>query len=254
MQRKSFDIIETKADGDSGEFTAIVSVFGNVDLVGDRMLPGSFEKTISEWRASGDPIPVILSHQWDDPMMHIGAATPDAVRETEKGLEVSGTLDVQDNPVAAQVHRLLKTRRLKGWSFGFTVPDGAEKRKDGANEISEVDLIEVGPTLKGANPEAETTAIKSLVAEVDDAEIRDPELAKDVAAVKAMPDEDSETPSKSQAQGPLKKRSMEVVADLADTDSAAKSKRDEEPETKADPPDVAELRRRSREVVLDLFS
>lgn len=165
MRHKTFELLQSKADaGDAGSFTALAAVFGNVDLVGDRMLPGSFTKTLNEWRKTGDPIPVILSHNWDDPMMNIGGANPAEVRETSDGLEVKGRLDVERNPIAAQVHHLLKERRLKGWSFGYTVPSGGETRDSkGVNDISEVTLIEVGPTLKGANPKAETMAVKALV-------------------------------------------------------------------------------------------
>lgn len=168
MKHKTFELIDVKADGHSGEFTALASVFGNVDHVGDRMMPGAFTKTLADWRASGHPIPVILSHGWDDPMRFIGKADPQNVVQTTKGLEVTGHLDIEnlDNPVPKQVHRLMKEGLLRGWSFGYTVPDGGEKIDDkGVNEVSAVDLVEVGPTLKGANPEAELQAVKSLVAD-----------------------------------------------------------------------------------------
>jgi HK97 family phage prohead protease len=165
MRHKTFQLAETKAD-DSGSFTALASVFGNVDLGGDRMMPGSFSKTLERWRESGDPIPVILSHQWDDPMAMVGKADPMEVVETERGLVVKGQLDIEHNAVAQQVHRLMRDRLLKGWSFGYSVPEGGEKRaKDGANEVFEVDLIEVGPTLRGMNPEAQLQAVKSALEE-----------------------------------------------------------------------------------------
>jgi phage head maturation protease len=82
-------------------------------------------------------------------------------------LEVHGRLDVHDNPVAKQVHRLMKERRLTGWSFGYTVPPDGQQRRDGVNEVSEVDLVEVGPTLKGANPEAQLQAVKTALREAN---------------------------------------------------------------------------------------
>ena len=90
-------------------------------------------------------------------MKYVGAADPRAVVETEKGLLVQGKLDIANgNAVADQVYKLMKQRLLKGWSFGYTVPEGGEKMDEkGVNEVSEVDLVEVGPTLKGANPKAE---------------------------------------------------------------------------------------------------
>ena len=150
MLKKTFEIIETKADGPSGQFTALVAAFGNVDRQGDRIVKGAFKKSLEQWQKSGDPI---LSHQWDNPMSHIGVADPKDVREVAKGLLVRGKLDVEDNPVAAQVHRLMARRSLKEFSIGYGVPPGGEKTADdGANELLEIDLVEAGPTLKGANP------------------------------------------------------------------------------------------------------
>lgn len=149
-------------EGVPGDFKALVSVFGNVDAVGDRVMPGAFEKSLDRWRNSGDPIPVVLAHQWDDVWSHIGTADPDSVKETPHGLMVDGKLDIEDNPVAAQVHKLMQRRSLKSFSFGYTVSQ--EKRaKDGTNELHEVDIIEVGPCLKGANPQATLLGVKSMV-------------------------------------------------------------------------------------------
>jgi len=164
MLHKTFDLLETKADGDSGEFTAIVSTFGNVDRVGDRIMPGAWTKTLAEWSQSGDPIPIILAHQWEDPMAHIGIARPEDVKQVAQGLQVTGKLDVEDNPVAKQVYKLMKRRSLKEFSIGYDVPEGGEKRaKDGANEISEITLAECGPCLKGVDPKTELQEVKSAL-------------------------------------------------------------------------------------------
>ena len=40
MQRKDVPIGEVKADGEAGVFTALASVFNNIDSVGDKVLPG----------------------------------------------------------------------------------------------------------------------------------------------------------------------------------------------------------------------
>lgn len=165
---KQFSVVDTKADSDEGTFEATVAVFGNVDSMGDRIVPGAFAKTLGEWRKTGDPIPVILSHQWDNPMSHIGVVHPQDVKETPKGLLVKGRLDVADNEVARQVHRLMKRRSLREFSFGYRVPSGGQKRgKDGANELLEIDLVELGPTLKGANPATELHEVKSALHEAD---------------------------------------------------------------------------------------
>lgn len=156
-----FDV-EFKAldtDEPTGEFEAIVSVFGNVDAQGDRVLPGAFETSLAAWRAKGSPIPVIWSHDWGNPNAHIGGADANLVEEVDRGLKVKGQIDL-DNPFASQVHKLMKGRRVTQFSFAYDIVK--EKRaKDGANELVELDIIEVGPTLRGANPDTELLAVKS---------------------------------------------------------------------------------------------
>jgi Caudovirus prohead serine protease len=66
---KSYPVASFKPlddDEAGGTFEAIVSVFGNVDLVGDRVVKGAFKSSLKRWRESDDPIPVIWSHQWDN--------------------------------------------------------------------------------------------------------------------------------------------------------------------------------------------
>lgn len=142
-----------------GRVEAIVSVFGNVDHVGDRVVKGAFAKSIARWKTSGDRVPVILSHQWGDIWSHIGET--ESLEETSKGLKAVYTLDIADNPVAAQVYRLMKRRTLKEHSFAYEVK--AEAFENGANELRELELIEIGPTLKGVNPETELLAVKAAV-------------------------------------------------------------------------------------------
>jgi HK97 family phage prohead protease len=149
-----------------GTFEAVVAVFDNVDKSGDRINSKAFDNTLETWRKSGDPIPVILSHNWDDPFAIIGHADPNQVKAIEgRGLYVKGMIDhLEENPVAAQVHRLMGARLLKEFSFGYTVPAGGEKKaQDGAFDLTEINLIELGPTLKGVNPETELLSLKSAV-------------------------------------------------------------------------------------------
>jgi HK97 family phage prohead protease len=181
MQHKSFEVAEVKAEGEAGEFSALASVFGNVDHVGDRVLPGAFKNTLDELRASGKALPIIWSHDHSNPMSYIGQADPRGVLETERGLLVQGRLDINDgNPVADQFHTLMKNRLITAWSFGYTVPKGGQKRaKDGVNEIKEVQLFEAGPTLRGANALAQTEAIKSLAPEAAELKAAEVDLEPD---------------------------------------------------------------------------
>jgi hypothetical protein len=159
--RTSFPVVEFKAGRDAAGkrmFTALVAVYGNVDLHGDRIRPGAFDKSLAAWRDSRDPIPVIWSHNWADPQAYVGEIRPENAKSTERGLEVTGTLD--DDPFAAKVHQLLVSRRVTQWSFAYDVL--AEKSADdGVNDLVELGLIETGPTLKGANPMTDTVGVKA---------------------------------------------------------------------------------------------
>jgi len=142
---------------DQGIVTALVSVFGNVDHDGDRVMPGAFRKSLGRWRTSGLQIPVLFSHDWLNPMAHIGVVL--RANETKEGLEVRYKLDL-DNEWGAQVFKLIKERRLTEHSFAYEIV--REKMgADSANELLELDIIEIGPTLKGSNSATRVLSAKT---------------------------------------------------------------------------------------------
>jgi HK97 family phage prohead protease len=159
---KAFRLASFKAAGDgdaAGTFEALVSVFGNVDGVGDMVLPGAFTSSLKSWQDSGDPIPVVWNHQWEDPAAHIGYVNPADAQETDEGLVVRGQIDV-GKPFAGQVYDLMKSRRVREMSFAYDVVSES-KSKSGANELAALNLIEVGPTMKGVNPATQLLDVKS---------------------------------------------------------------------------------------------
>jgi len=165
--QSGFPVASFKAiDGKAGEFEALFSVFGNVDLGGDRVVKGAFAKSLARWRESGDPIPVYWNHQWDDPFANIGGIDPEYAKETDDGLWGKVAIDT-DNPFAVQVYNLLEKRRVKEFSFGYQVID-SEKADDGATDLLELDIFEVGPTLKGMNPDTQLLAVKAYNETVGD--------------------------------------------------------------------------------------
>jgi HK97 family phage prohead protease len=148
----------------------IVSVFGNVDYGNDRVVLGAFKNSLERWAASGDPIPAIWSHTWDDPFAHIGAVIE--ARELVPGdpllpaeiRDLGGLFTkyrVDDKPFAGQVFDLLKERRVREASFAYDVLK-ERRAPDGANDLLELDLIEVGPTLKGMNPMTQLLSMKNV--------------------------------------------------------------------------------------------
>jgi HK97 family phage prohead protease len=155
----------TTEGGEPGEFTAIVSAFGNEDSQGDIVEPGAFTKTLAEWVIKGRPIPVVWSHQFDDPDAFLGEYT--SAEETEAGLKLTGLLDL-DHPKAARVHSLMKRGVIVEFSISGMVRDYEliEKDEDGSwwfppMRIKDIDLWEAGPCFKGANAETELLSVKT---------------------------------------------------------------------------------------------
>lgn len=159
MKHKSCSAQFKALDEEKGTFEALVSVFGNVDLIGDRVVKGAFAKSLEKWEASGDPIPVIWSHMWNNPAAHIGKTT--SAEETDGGLLIKGQLDL-DHPFSEKVYKLLKERRVKEFSFAYDVNEEKYNKEDKANDLLDLELIEVGPTLKGMNPETQLVAAKAF--------------------------------------------------------------------------------------------
>jgi HK97 family phage prohead protease len=151
-----------------GQFEALVSVMGNKDSYGDVVMPGAFDETLAEWKASGNPIPVIWSHRSDDPDNHIGVVLEAAEKTIggKTGLWVKGQLDTDPEArKALQVSRLLRGKRVTQFSFQYDVRDGAHATSEELGdyyELRKMRLYEVGPTLIGANQATELLNAKAI--------------------------------------------------------------------------------------------
>lgn len=154
-------------DDAPGTFEAYVAIFDNVDRDGDRIKSQAFDATLKALKSSGDPLPIIFSHQWGDAMAIIGKADADDVSADRTGLKLKGQmLNMDTNPLAAQVYSLMDQRILKEFSIGFSIPAGGmTKASDGAYDITAIDLFEAGPCLKGVNPATELLEVKASVLE-----------------------------------------------------------------------------------------
>ncbi|QOV99517.1 HK97 family phage prohead protease [Rhodococcus pyridinivorans] len=173
MRTKDF-AVSVKAAGEddglqAGQVKMLVSVFGNVDSYGDVVVKGAFAEDLAAWRAKGDPIPFIWSHEWRDPFAYLGKISPEDARETDDGLEVVATLDTSENTKAAQVYALLKNRMVTNASFAYDIEEAEwvkyEDESTGGTyhvyELRKLHLIEAGPCLIGANRETDLLAAKA---------------------------------------------------------------------------------------------
>jgi len=164
MKHKQFKVAQFKAlDEAQGQFEAIVAVFGNVDRGGDRIMPGAFAGSLKRWEESGDPIPIIFSHEWDNLDAHIGYTLE--AKEVDEGLYVKGQIDM-DEDYARRVFKKMQQRTLKQFSFAYDVLEAKEvgdadrAAPNHYQDLLELDLMEVGPCLVGMNPDTELLTVK----------------------------------------------------------------------------------------------
>lgn len=193
VTRKTFGVAEIKAvPGKAGQIEALVSVFGNVDLVGDRMVPGVFTRTLEE---RGFPA-VVYSHDWGAPPMGVSLEAEEVfgfkTRNGEKdGLRILYELFVDDNARARESWRAMTAQGgdgrppLREHSFAYEPvkflvdgDDDFEKiSEEHVRDLLDVNLFEVGPTLVGANPETELVAAKALAKAAAGDRLEDGDLA-----------------------------------------------------------------------------
>ena len=147
---------------EDGQFEAYASIFGNIDSYGDVVQPGAFENTLKEWAESGNFLPVLFGHNMADPDYNIGHVLE--AKEDERGLWVRGQLDLE-SAKGAQVHRMLKGRRISQLSFAYDVIKGTWGQLDGVDvyELHEVKIYEVSLVTIGANQETEVLAVKTAM-------------------------------------------------------------------------------------------
>lgn len=147
-----------------GEFTALVSAFGNEDSQGDVIEAGAFKKSLAEWVIKDRPIPVVWSHQFSDPESILGWYT--ASEETDDGLLMTGQLELSWAK-AQRVYELMEKGLIVEFSISGKVRDYELIEDDDEDswwpsmKIKDIDLWEAGPCFKGANPETELLSVKS---------------------------------------------------------------------------------------------
>jgi HK97 family phage prohead protease len=217
MQKKSFDLIyeATEDVADGGEVIAYASTFDRVpDSYGDVVARGAFAKTLSDWQASGNPIPLLFGHRTDDPRMNLGAVIE--AEEDERGLKIRARFD-EENEIAQYTRKLVKEGRLTKLSFAYDTLDAAPVvLADGtrANELRELKLYEVSLVPIPANEMTEVIeakdgehadiveALSEDVSASDAEDVAEPVAKADEVETKAPADEASDA--------------LRTIAELAD--------------------------------------
>lgn len=161
-----------KADEDTGIVEAIVATY-DVDSIGDEIVPGAFAESIAEKKANpqadGGLMPWVWSHQANDPNAFLGSVMELEERENV-GLYVKAQHDM-DDPESAKAFRLIKSGRVRQYSFAYEAEWREKEGAPGITELTKISIFEAGPTLVGVNQNTHTISAKaSRKAEGDDPE------------------------------------------------------------------------------------
>ena len=151
-----------KADSAEGVVVAYASTWTRTpDSYGDVVASGAFTETLTSFKQSGKLIPVHYNHSTDVEDI-IGSA--DAV-EDETGLLATMTLRMGE-PKARMVWEKVRDGLITQMSFAYRVLDEATvELEDGgkANELRQLDLLEVSIVPFGANSDTRIEEVKSSV-------------------------------------------------------------------------------------------
>jgi HK97 family phage prohead protease len=151
-------------DDQQGIVEAIVSVFGNRDYAGDRVLPGFFQDSLAKKLPK-----IVFSHDWNRPIgktleaKELLPGDPMLPKNLADmgGLWVRGqlNLDVQDGK---DVLSHLKFGSLDEFSFGYDVEQEQYNAKDKVNDLIKGTIYEWSPVLVGCNPATALLGVKSV--------------------------------------------------------------------------------------------
>lgn len=135
------------------EFVGHGSVFRNVDLGDDIVVPGAFKSTLKAHKEAGTLPAMFWMH---DPSRVAGKWTD--MYEDDYGLVVKGVL--ADTDLGNEIRTLLKMEAVRGLSIGY-ITKNYDYDKAGNRLIKEADLFEVSVVSLPMNPMAQVTHVKS---------------------------------------------------------------------------------------------
>ena len=144
---------EVKAVDEAGNFEGYASVFNNIDLGDDVILPGAFTR-VKTTRAGR--LKLALFH---DLTRLVGSAE---YSQDDHGLYLKGQVNLKVS-YARDAYELMKDGTLDSMSIGFNVIDEAAEQREGrrVRVIKQAELWEASLVPFGMNPEAQVLSVKS---------------------------------------------------------------------------------------------
>lgn len=144
--------IKAASDG-TWEVSGYASTFGSVDRVGDTIMKGAFDRSLSDGRR----IKFLYAH---DPAQVLGV--PISLKTDDHGL--FGRFKISRTRLGEDIHTLLKDGALDSFSIGFFIDDLDFDPETGTRLLKEIDLLEASVVAIPANPEALVTNVKQAAA------------------------------------------------------------------------------------------
>lgn len=144
----------TRVDAD-GAFSGYASIFNEVDLGRDIVMPGAFSASLGKRGAGG--IKLLFQH---DPNELIGVW--ENIREDAKGLWVKGRL-MTEVARAREVLSLMRAGALDGLSIGFRTVEGRKDPTSGVRRLHKIDLWEISVVTFPMHPQARVDAVKQKI-------------------------------------------------------------------------------------------
>lgn len=162
MKYKSVPV-QWKAGGEAGEIEAWVSVYGNVDSYGDRVMFGAFAESLNSFTPA-----VVWQHDLRTPIGKTVAMeeVPPGDERLPENIRANGALLAKGllnlNVTAGrEAWEHIKFGSVSQYSFGYE-EDRTTPRDDGTKELNAVTIYEWSPVTLGANPLTQTQSIKSM--------------------------------------------------------------------------------------------
>jgi len=146
---------EMKEEADGGRISGYASIYSNVDMGNDVVMPGAFKSALEP----GQPMPKML---WQhDPTQVIGVW--DSLDEDQKGLKASGLILTKIQR-GAEAHVLMKHKAIDGLSIGYRVVDSERVQGQSGmiRQIKAARLYEISVVTFPMNPKSVVTDVKQL--------------------------------------------------------------------------------------------
>jgi len=237
--------LEIKSMGDpaAGTFSGYGAIYGNIDRIGDRLLPGCFAESLAEAKASGRRLPMHLNHGLAELNGERGVGVYSVVEERDHGLYVEGKISGMNTDRGRLLFERVRDGAIGGLSIGFKAKSATYGRNPGEprRTIKSAALAEISLVDDPCNASARVLQVKAaLGAELDEIKAR--------LAAGDLPSEREFERALRDAMG-FTRAQAEAIAELGFKSLKARESGGGEAKSAADPAALRELR-----AALDGFS